>query len=124
MGIKNIGYELKTGVPTFAGNRSHALKAEDFLTAWIADHPTFQAIDAVTHFREHGRTDGACYTALRVLVVKGTLKKLPSGNYTRATSKRWHRRRHQPSRQRSLSSTSAPGARRSSVSAAPARRSR
>ncbi|MCA1455904.1 hypothetical protein I6F35_22315 [Bradyrhizobium sp. BRP22] len=87
MGVKNIGYELKTDVPTFAGNRSHAVKAEDFLVAWIADHPTFKAIDAVTHFREHDRTDGACYTALRVLVAKGTLKKLSSGNYTRADVK-------------------------------------
>ncbi|WFU39076.1 hypothetical protein QA640_32480 [Bradyrhizobium sp. CB82] len=84
MGVRNIGYELKTDIPVFAGNRSHAIKAEDFLAAWIVDHPTFKAIDAVRHFREDHRTDGAAYSALRVLVDKGTLKKPSSGNYARA----------------------------------------
>lgn len=87
MGVRNIGYELKTDIPAFAGNRSHATKAEDLLAAWIAEYPTFKAIDAVRHFRADGRTDGAAYTALRILVEKGTLKKLSSGNYARADVK-------------------------------------
>lgn len=87
MGVRNIGYELKTDIPAFASNRSHAIKAEDFLAAWIPDHPTFKAIDAVRHFREDGRTDGAAYTALRMLVEKGALKKLSSGNYARSDVK-------------------------------------
>jgi hypothetical protein len=84
MGVQNIGYELKTDILTFAGNRSHATKAEDYLAAWISDHPTFKAIDAVNHFRADQRTPGACYSALRGLVDKGALKKLSSGNYARS----------------------------------------
>ncbi|TAI63889.1 hypothetical protein CWO89_21895 [Bradyrhizobium sp. Leo170] len=87
MGVRNIGYELRTDIPAFASKTAHDIKAEDFLTAWIADHPTFKAIDAVRHFRADGRTNGACYTALRTMVEKGTLKKLSSGNYARADVK-------------------------------------
>ena len=58
MGPTNIGFELITDVRTFAGNKLHDVKAEDFLSEWVAEHPTFRARKAVAHFRAHHRTDG------------------------------------------------------------------
>lgn len=87
MGLQNLGYELITDTLAFGKNaprKVHDTKAEDFARAWIADHPSFKAIDLIEHFRENGRTNGAGYTALRVLVADGTLKQLGEGNYQRA----------------------------------------
>jgi hypothetical protein len=81
MTIQNV--ELATVIPTYAKKAHHEVKAEDFLMAWTQEHPTFRAIEAVQHFRASGRTDGACYTALRMLAEARTLKKLGPGNYAR-----------------------------------------
>jgi hypothetical protein len=89
-GLSVTGNELVTEVRTFKQKQSHAVRAEDFLVDWIADHPTFQAREAIKHFRDAGRTDGAGYTALRVLVQRKLLRKLGEGRYTTTAA------RHQP----------------------------
>ena len=82
--------ELVTDVVTFNKKQSHEVKAEDFLVDWIAEHPEFQAKDAIKHFREAGRTDGSGYTALRNLVARKLLRKMGEGRYTTLAKK------HQP----------------------------
>jgi hypothetical protein len=91
-GLTVTGSELVTDVATFKSRpkQTHDVKAEDYLIDWIADHPEFKAKEAVEHFREAGRTDGACYTALRVLCERKLLRKLGEGRYSRLDAK------HQP----------------------------
>jgi hypothetical protein len=91
-GLTVTGSKLVTTVKSFARNErsTHTVKAEDFLIDWIADHPEFQAKEAVRHFVADGRTSGACYTALRVLSEKKLLRKLGEGRYTTLAAK------HQP----------------------------
>lgn len=83
LGHTNVRPELVTAIQTFRQKANHDIKAADFLREWIADHPTFKAKEAVTHFDLHGRTAGAAYSGLRDLVEEGVLKKLGEGNYAR-----------------------------------------
>jgi hypothetical protein len=89
MGLQNIGFELITDVRSFRQNEraKHELSAEAALGEYVNEHPTFQINDAVKHFEAKGRTAGAIYTAARVLIEKGALKKLSPGNYARADVK-------------------------------------
>jgi hypothetical protein len=80
----NVKFELVTTTQTFAKHTHHEVKAEDFLMAWTQEHPTFRALDAIRNFRDNGRSDGACYTAIRMLRESGALQKLGPGNYARA----------------------------------------
>ena len=86
-GVQQLSHELITEVASFRQRTNHDMKAEDFLTAWIADHPTFRAKEVIKHFRDDGRTAGSGYTALRMLADNGKLKKLGEGNYARADVK-------------------------------------
>lgn len=86
-GINDATYEVVTDVHTFAQKKVYEVKAEDFMRAWMQDHPTFGAIEAVKHFREDGRTDGSAYTSLRTLVEKRELRKTSPGHYQRADVK-------------------------------------
>lgn len=84
MGLQNIGYELITDVRSFTTNpprTAHDVKAEDFILSYIDQNPTFVIKDLIKKFRDDGRTDGAGYTGVRILVEKGVLKKLGPGNY-------------------------------------------
>jgi hypothetical protein len=97
MGMANVGFELITDVVTFNKNGPrvvHELKAEDFLTPWVAEHPTFRAAEAVQHFEANNRNAGACYSALKKMVEDGALKKLGPGNYQRADVKALAAPRH------------------------------
>jgi hypothetical protein len=85
--IIDVRDELVTTILTYRQKQTHDVSAEQFLREWIKDHPTFGASEAVKHCREAGRTNGAAYTALRVLAEKGELKKLGPGNYQRADVK-------------------------------------
>lgn len=89
MGLQNIGFELITDVRSFRQNEraKHETSAEEALTEYVNEHPTFQVNEAIKHFEALGRTAGAIYTAARLLVEKGTLKKLSPGNYQRADVK-------------------------------------
>jgi hypothetical protein len=89
-GFTQVRHELVTDVLRYKQKASHDVKAEDFLIDWMAEHPTFKAVEAVKHFREAGRTDSSCYTALRVLVERKLLRKLGEGQYSRLDVK------HQP----------------------------
>lgn len=86
-GRTDIHYDLVTDVPAFAQRKNHEVKSEDFLAAWVVDHPTFKAIEVVKYFEANGRTKGAAYPTLGVLVEKGVLKKLGPGDYSRADVK-------------------------------------
>jgi hypothetical protein len=83
LGHTNVRPELVTAISTYRQKTNHEIKAANFLREWIADHPTFKAKDAVTHFDLHGRTAGSAYSGLRDLVDEGVLKKLGEGNYAR-----------------------------------------
>jgi ribosomal protein S25 len=87
LGMTNLHYELITDVQNFRQKSSHDIKGQDFLTAWIADHPTFAAKEAVNAFRADGRHEAGAYTALRALTEEGVLKKLSPGNYSRTDVK-------------------------------------
>ena len=89
-GFGDVRNELVTTVRSFARNNQPAdgVSSADFLRAWIADHPTFRARDAVNHFRAEGRGNGhSAYAALIALVEDGTLKKPGPGQYARADVK-------------------------------------
>lgn len=87
LGMTNLKFELVTTIPTYAKKTHHEVKAEDFLMAWMQEHPTFRVLEAVQHFRANGRSDGACYTAVRMLCESKALKKVGPGNYARADVK-------------------------------------
>lgn len=88
MGLTNLHFELVTDVLTYRQKSNHDVKAADFLTEWIKDHPTFKAIEACKHFEANGRTKGSAYPALSELVEAGLLKKLDDpGHYARADVK-------------------------------------
>jgi len=87
MGVARIATDLVTAEATFKQKNSYAIKTEDFLAEWIAEHPTFRASEAVKHCRADGRTDGAAYTALRMMVENKFLKKLSPGQYSRTDVK-------------------------------------
>lgn len=87
LGRGKVGFELIEDVRAFAKKTNHDVKAEDFLTAWIANNPTFRVSEVIKVFREDGRTDGAGYTAVRILVEKKVLRKLDPGHYARADVK-------------------------------------
>ena len=86
-GLKVVGHELVTDTLAFAGNKKHDVKAEDFLGEWTMEHPTFPIKEAVAHFRANSRSPASCYTAAKVLVEKGLLKKLAGSNYARTDVK-------------------------------------
>ena len=88
MGLTNVHFELITDVVRFGKNGPRPeISSQELLTAWIKDHPTFKALDAVKHFAEHGRSNTAVYPALAVLCEKGVLKKNAPGNYSRTDVK-------------------------------------
>lgn len=85
----DVTSEYVTDVITFNKNKKvpHNIKSEEYLAEWTGDHPTFKAIDAVNHFRADGRTDGACYTALRHMTANKFLKRIGEGQYSRGDIK-------------------------------------
>jgi hypothetical protein len=85
-GLSVTGNELITDVPTYV-KKTYETSTEDFLKAWIADHPTFRANEAAKHFEANGRTGGLVYPALNSLVGKKLLRKLGPGQYSRADIK-------------------------------------
>lgn len=90
MGLENIGYELITDVRTFGRNgprQVNEITGDAFAAEWVKDHASFKALDLIQHFRDHGRTSGSGYTALKNLVAADTLRKLGPGQYQRADVK-------------------------------------
>ncbi|WP_354100138.1 MULTISPECIES: hypothetical protein [unclassified Bradyrhizobium] len=81
LGHQEISFEVVTVVPTFAQRSSPAISAEDFLTEWVKDNPTFRPRDAASAFKADGRAPTSVYAALTNLVEKKVLKKLGPGNY-------------------------------------------
>ena len=82
IGLTEVNFDLMTDVPAFASRTNHTIKAEAFLEQWMADHPTFRAVEAIRAFKADGRTPGAGYTALRVMSADGRLTKLGEGMYS------------------------------------------
>lgn len=88
MGLEVTGCELQTTIRTFNKQPRQARTALDFLVeTFLPTHPTFRAKDAVVHGDLHGRTAGAIYSALKMLVEDGKLVKPSDGNYARADVK-------------------------------------
>lgn len=86
-GATVTGNELITDVRRFVQRDVNGIKAQDFLAAWIKDHPTFTTSDAASAFEADGRNKTSIYGALKALTEKGVLKKLTEGNYARADVK-------------------------------------
>lgn len=90
IGLENIGYELITDVVRFNRNGpriAHETTGDEYAREWVADHPTFRAIDLVKHFADSGRSDGSAYTAIRNLVASDEIVKTSLGHYRRADVK-------------------------------------
>lgn len=87
MGLQNIHFDLVTETVTFNRRTQYEVNGTDFLRAWIADHATFAAKDAVAHFEANGRTNAAAYYALKKLIEDKVLKKLDGSNYARSDVK-------------------------------------
>lgn len=87
LGIGKVGFELIEDIKTFGKRTNHEVPSQDFLAEWIKDHPTFKAREACQYFEDSGRTKGAAYPALGVLVEKKILRKLGEGNYARVDVK-------------------------------------
>jgi hypothetical protein len=90
MGLENIGYELITDVKTFNKNGPRKVfdtTGDEFALEWVKQHPSFQIIDLVNHFREQGRNGASAYPAVRKLVESKLLRKIGSGNYQHANVK-------------------------------------
>ncbi|WLB24939.1 hypothetical protein QIH85_23960 [Bradyrhizobium japonicum] len=87
-GLSEVLPELVTDVLSYKSRQQHDTSATDFLTAWVAEHPTFTLKEVTKHFRESGRTSAAAYYAIKQLNEARTIKKLDdNGNYTRADVK-------------------------------------
>jgi hypothetical protein len=86
-GVGELHQEVVTNVVTFNKRASHKTKAEDFLKAWLVDHPTFKAKEAIDACRADGRNAAAGYRALRILTDEKILRRLGEGNYQRADVK-------------------------------------
>ena len=87
LGRGKVGFELVEDIRAFAKRTNPEIASQDFLAAWVAEHPTFRAIEAVNHFKANGRTGGSAYPALAVLLEKKILRKLGPGQYSRADIK-------------------------------------
>jgi hypothetical protein len=88
MGLENLGFELITEQVTYTGNRpKNEVTGEQFAMEWIEQNPSFKANDLVKHFATDGRTQGAAYTALRILHQTGQITKLGGGMYQRGDVK-------------------------------------
>jgi hypothetical protein len=87
-GLPDVHFNLVTAVASFRDNAPvNGIRSNEFLLAWIKEHPTFKAIEVRNAFLADGRTPGSCYPALSALVEKGILKKLGAGEYSRADVK-------------------------------------
>lgn len=88
-GFSDVRNELVTTVRTFARNTApiDGINGDQFMRAWLADHPTFRAVEAVRHFEANGRTKGSAYPLLSKLVAEGVLIKNGPGHYSRADVK-------------------------------------
>jgi hypothetical protein len=87
-GLRVTGNELITEINSYATKRAHEVAGATLLTAWISDHPSFKALEAVRHFEEDGRHKSSAYAALGQLVETGVLKKLDqAGHYARTDIK-------------------------------------
>ena len=86
-GLKVTGSELVTDVRAFGRRNIPEISGIEFLRTWIADHPTFRALDAVKHFEADGRSGSVTYPSMKALVKEGVLKKLGPGQYSRADIK-------------------------------------
>jgi hypothetical protein len=88
-GLTVTGSKLITTVKSFKQNTTTpGFSTRSFIREWIADHPTFKAIEAVKAVRATGNGNGsAAYPALSALVGNGTLKKIGEGMYSRADVK-------------------------------------
>jgi hypothetical protein len=87
MGLQGIGHELITDVISFKGNgprKAHDSTGDQFAAAWVAEHPTFRALELVNYFRDGERTAGSAYTALRNMVAQDIVVKVAPGMYRRA----------------------------------------
>jgi hypothetical protein len=84
--IKVISCELVTDVVTYKGG-GRQIGTVEFLTPWVAEHPTFGTTEAVAHGRADGRNPSAVYAALNVMVKNGVLKRVGKGEYARADQK-------------------------------------
>lgn len=82
MGLTNVGFELIEDNISFNKKPAFETTAEEELTNYIKDNPTFAIKDAIAHFKPHGRTNSSMYTAARILCEKKVLKKLGGGNYS------------------------------------------
>lgn len=88
LGFDNVRFELITDVLAFRTKTQHAIKAADFLSAWIAEHPTFSMREVSAHFKADGRTASAAYYALKMLTDQRVIKRLDDdGHYSRADVK-------------------------------------
>lgn len=89
LGLDNVGYELITDIKAWgtAERKTHATTAEQAITEYIKDNPTFAIGGLVEHFKAEGRTTGALYQAAKVMVKKKLLTRLGDGNYQRADVK-------------------------------------
>jgi len=80
--------ELVTSVINYKTRNTPEVTASSFIDEWSKQHPTFQQRDLLKAMKEDGRTPGAVYYGIRMLIEKGVLKKLDdNGNYTRADVK-------------------------------------
>jgi hypothetical protein len=88
LGHNDIDFHLVTETVTFKNNSAARGTARDFLAVWIADHPTFKAIEAVNDFKAaSGNGGSSIYPALSLMIEKGVLKKVGDGLYARTDVK-------------------------------------
>jgi hypothetical protein len=100
LGLQNIGHDLITDVITFKGNgerKAHDTTGDVFAAAWVAEHPTFRALELVQHFRDAERTPGSAYTALRNMVAQDIVVKTAPGMYRRADVRELEAPKEKPS---------------------------
>lgn len=87
LGLNEVSFDLVADVPSFARNAKPEVPNTEFLAAWVAEHPTFKAVEAVRAFEADGRSKTQTYPAIATLVEKGILTKLGPGEYSRADVK-------------------------------------
>src|SRR5262245_38209581 len=83
LGLHQIGHELITDTLSFKNKKKFDVNAQDFLRAWMQEHPTFTRTEVGAAFSADGRTDGSSYTAITRLRESGEIRALGNGNYQR-----------------------------------------
>jgi hypothetical protein len=87
-GFDDVHYDFVSDVDTYRKRVTHEVSAPDYLREWIKDHASFTTSEFIAACKAEGRTTGAGYTAIRVLIGEKLIKRVGTASYVRTDVKR------------------------------------